>query len=269
MAAVSEPHSPTASPERASLYVFQGSHPCEAVLAAAEWKGVPFRRVELPPVLHRAFVRVRFGAAVTIGTVPGMIVGDRRIQGTTAIFRALDELVPDSRLLFPDGELGAAVVEAERWGAGDLQDSGRRLAWGHFRRSPDALRTWAEQTPQPVLRAIKRAAARPAAVIASTAHGATPECIEADLRRLPAVLDHVDGLVRDGVIGTESPNAADFQILSTLGLWMVFADLRSAIVHRPSGAAAARLFPDYVARPGVAAGALPADWLAPVRAITP
>lgn len=252
---------------RVALYVFQGSHPCEAVLAAAQGKGVEYRRVELPPVLHRAAMHLlRFPA----GTVPGMRIGGQRIQGTTAIFHALDALAPGAPLLYPaDPHRRARVNAAEAWAAGNLQDSGRRLIWGHLRRSPEALRLWAERTPDPLQRWFKRRLSRPAAWVASTANGATPEAIRRDLRRLPLVLDQVDALISDGVIGGDEPNAADFQVLSTVGLWMVLADLRPAILPRPCGQASARLFPDYVARPGVAAGVLPADWLAPVRAITP
>lgn len=246
-----------------SLYVFQGSHPCEAVLAAARYQGVEVRRVELPPVLHRAIVRSRFPA----GTVPALAVGEERIQGTSAIFRALDDRSPFGRRLFPDGRSASAIVEAERWGAGNLQDSGRRLIWGHFRRSPEAMRAWADHTDDPVARWIKRIAGRPASRVAATANRATDDRIRADLIALPGVLDHVDALIRDGVIGRDEPNAADFQILSTVGLWMVLADLRSVIAGRPCGIAAARLFPDYVARPGIAAGALPASWLTPLAAI--
>ncbi|MBJ7330286.1 MAG: glutathione S-transferase N-terminal domain-containing protein, partial [Solirubrobacteraceae bacterium] len=72
------------------FYVFSDSHPCEAVLAAARYKGVAYDKVDLPPVMHAAYMRATFGRR----TVPGLRIGERKVQGTSAIFHALDELEP-------------------------------------------------------------------------------------------------------------------------------------------------------------------------------
>lgn len=249
-------------PATVAMYVFADSHPCEAVVAAAAFKGVRVRLRELPPGAHRLIMLVRFQRP----TVPGMVVGLERVHGSSAIFQRLDELAPTSPLLYPDqSERGAAVREAEAWGAGPFQDIGRRLIWGHLRRSPEAMRVWADVTANPVSRQAKRVLGGPLAMLAATANGATADRVRADLAAVPKHLDRVDELIGQGVIGTPEPTAADFQILSSIGVWMVLADLRPAIEHRPCGRAAAALFPAYLDRPGIAAGALPADWLAPLR----
>jgi glutathione S-transferase len=86
-----------------------------------------------------------------------------------------------------------------------------------------------------------------------------PSGAEHALRDLPAQLDKVDDLIAKGVIGGESPNAADLQIAGSVRLLLTFADLRDAIDARPAGRLARRLIPRY---PGdVPAGTLPADWL--------
>jgi glutathione S-transferase len=92
---------------------------------------------------------------------------------------------------------------------------------------------------------------------------ATDSAVLADLAALPGMLDHVDSLIADGVIGGEHPNAADFQIAPTLRLLMAFDDLRPSIEARPAGEFAMRVCPEY---PGRIRACLPADWLAPLRA---
>jgi glutathione S-transferase len=53
------------------------------------------------------------------------------------------------------------------------------------------------------------------------------------LPALSAHLDHVDGLIADGVLGGERPNVADFQIASSVRLLMALDDLRPMIAARP------------------------------------
>ena len=74
------------------------------------------------------------------------------------------------------------------------------------------------------------------------------------LEELPGLLDHADALIESGVIGGESPNAADLQIGASVRLLLNVADLRGEIEPRPSGRLARRLFPDYAGE--VPAGAL-------------
>ncbi len=71
----------------------------------------------------------------------------------------------------------------------------------------------------------------------------------ADIARLPELLDHVDRLIADGVIGAEEPNAADFQILASVGVLRAFADLEHQLHGRPCDAAARRVYPDWPAIP--------------------
>jgi len=79
------------------------------------------------------------------------------------------------------------------------------------------------------------------------------------LEKLPGLLDKVDSLIDEGVIGGEQPNAADLQIAGSVRLLLTLADLRDQIDARPAGRLARRLLPHY---PGdVAAGTLPAEWI--------
>src|SRR5215213_1692077 len=96
-----------------TLYAIPASHPCAAVERALQLKGIPYRRVELLPVLHRVVQRLRFGAR----TVPGLELEDgERLVGSRPIVRKLDARVPEPPLFPPDTETRMRVERAEEWG---------------------------------------------------------------------------------------------------------------------------------------------------------
>jgi glutathione S-transferase len=92
--------------------------------------------------------------------------------------------------------------------------------------------------------------------------GADDAQVERDAGELPAMLDRVDALIGEAVIGTAEPNAADFQIAPTVRVLLSFADLRPVIEGRPAEALARRLLPDW---PMEVPPFLPPAWLATGR----
>lgn len=82
--------------------------------------------------------------------------------------------------------------------------------------------------------------------------------MRAALAALPLLLDYVDALIADGTIGGEEPNAADFQIGTTVRVFLAYTDLRSRVEGRPCAELAMRLLPDY---PEPIPAFLPRDWL--------
>jgi glutathione S-transferase len=241
------------------IYGFPGSHPCEAVYGAAKYKGIEFKRVFVPPAIHRIIMRVKFGGT----RVPAAVIDDKKVQGTSMIFLALDHLKPDPPLYPADLAAREAVIAAEHWGEGEFQDIGRRLIWAHLSRSPETVRAWAAPGPPSLEQRIKYFSAPHLAQVAKFGNHATDEQVQKDLKNLPALLDRVDELIAEGVIGNDEPNAADFQIFSTVAMWANMRDIRPAIMARPCGPIAARLFPQYTG--AVPAGLLPESWFADLR----
>ena len=111
----------------AKLFAVPASHPCATVERALQVKRVPYERIDLVPVLHKAVLKVRFGT----GTVPGVEFEDgTRAHGSRAIVRALEQRVPQPSLLPPPGtDRRRRVEEAEEWGDQALQPLVRRLLW--------------------------------------------------------------------------------------------------------------------------------------------
>ena len=240
----------------AKLYVLPASHPSMAAQLMLERKGVEFKRRDLIFLMHIAVVKARRFPG---RTVPALIWEDgRKIQGTRNISRFLDEERPDPPLFPADPERRRAVEEAEQWGDEQLQDPTRRLIWIALGRdhstSKDFLRGYKLGIPTSI------AAATSGPIIWGEAklNKASNDTAQSDLQRLPELLDHVDELIAQGVIGGDEPNAADFQIAPSVRLLMAFDQLRPLIEARPAGAFAVKVAPDPGGR---VPAALPAEWI--------
>jgi glutathione S-transferase len=236
----------------AKLYVIHGSHPCATVEKALELKGVPYKRVELPPPGQVLVMPRLFGAR----TVPGIRFEDgEKVQGSRAILRALEARVPEPALYGGDG-----VDDAERWGDEVLQPIARRLLWPAFQRRPRAMYGYQEGQSSPKLPVPVILAAAPLITrIERRINDATDEAARADLRALPDHLEKVDAWIEEGVLGGERPNAADLQIAPTLRLLHTIGDVRPFLAGRPAEELAFRWFERL---PGeTPAGVFPPDWL--------
>jgi glutathione S-transferase len=209
---------------RARLYSMAISHPGNAARLMLEHKGIAFDLVDILPGLQAGWVRA---AGFGRGTVPALRLGDRRIVGSRAISRALDEVQPDPPLFPRDPEHRRAVEEAETWGEQILQPLPRRLVrWGI--RNDHAARiafTGIVGMPLPTLAAW--------AMLPAGAFYARRE--DAGSRDRIAA----------GVLGGEQLNAADFQIGTTVRVMLGCADYAPLIEGRPAAALARRVWPEY------------------------
>jgi glutathione S-transferase len=225
-----------------------------------ELKGVPFKRVDLMPVVSRGVLKAMRFPGVTI---PSLRIDGRKLTGSRQIAKALDEVKPEPPLFPADPERRAAVEEAEVWGEKVLADAVRRILWNAIKRDKQPLRSYAEGARLGVPIGLAVATAAPIIAAEVRIHGVTDEAVKKDLASLPSWLNRIDEWIAEGLLGGEEPNAADFQIAAALRLAMTLQDLRPHIASRPAGELAMRLVPDY---PGDAPPVFPAEWLEPLRA---
>jgi glutathione S-transferase len=247
----------------AKLYVIPGSHPAMAARRMLELKGIPYKRVDLMPVISRGVLRaLRFPS----NTVPSLSIAGRKLTGSREIARALDELRPEPPLYPTDPEKRAAVEDAERWGEEILQPAVRRISWNVLKRDRQPMVSYAEgaKLGLPIGLAVKTAG--PIVAAGNRLNNADDEAVRRDLASLPGWLKRIDDWIEEGVLGSDPPTAADVQIASSLRLAMTLDDLRPAIAERPAGKLAVRAIPDF---PGHAPPILPASWLEPVREAQP
>jgi glutathione S-transferase len=240
------------SAPRIVLHLLPPSHPCMAVEAALKLKGLAYERVELRAGAHVEEMARVYGEGRA--TVPGVLIDDEPVHGSNAILERLEALAPEPSL-YP-AALGEAVAAAARWGDEELQDLGRRLPWGALYFRPEAMGTFGGADaldPAGTDFAIRFVRG------SWTYHGITAVRLADDLAALPGLLDRVDALVAEGIIGGDAPTAADLQIGSTLSVLLTIGDVRPLMEGRPAERVARAWFED---RPGlVPAGAFPAGWV--------
>jgi glutathione S-transferase len=224
-----------------------------------ERKGLDHKVVWLLPGLWPALLRTRgFGG----GTVPAMKIDGRRVQGSTVISRALEQLKPEPPLFPADPERRLAVEEAERWGDQILQNVPRRIVRWLAVHRPETKVMIAKDVGIPLPRF--------AAWINTPAARHLANKVDADreiqnaIAQVSEVLEHVDELIAEGVIGGDEPNAADLQIATSVRALLNVRDLDSVTRNRPATDLAMRYLPEFGT--DVPAGLLPTEWLAPLRA---
>jgi glutathione S-transferase len=191
-------------------------------------------------------------------TVPALEADGRKVQGSLAISRALDELCPDPPLFPAEPDLRRAVEEAERWGESVLQPVPRRIFRWILVTRPDVRRWFAAEIMRRPAPGLGARTAAPLVRKMAGIVGADEPNARADVARLPALLDRVDAMIGMGTIGGEVPNAADFQIGASVRVLLEFDDLRHLVEGRRCAVAARRLFPHYA---GPVPPALPREWL--------
>jgi glutathione S-transferase len=241
------------------LYVIPASHPAITAMLMLEYKGIPYERTDLMPGIHKAaLTALRFPAT----TVPAIKIDGGKVQGSRAIARELDRLVPQPPLYPAHPELRVAVEQAERFGDEDLQAPIRRILWNAVKRDRSVMRGYAEGSRLGVPIGLAVRTAGPVVAYASSYNKANDANVRHDLAALPGMLQRIDDWCEAGVLNGEQLNAADFQIAPSIGLAMTLQDLRPLIADRPAGRLATRLIPDY---PGDTPPILPQAWLEPLR----
>jgi glutathione S-transferase len=233
------------------LYGTPPSPPSHSARLMLERKGLDHKMVWLLPGMWPALLRTR---GFRGGTVPAAI---QALQPMTAGCRELEEIKAEPPLFPSDSEKRIAVEEAERWGDEVLQDVPRRIVrWMSVHR-PETKVMIARDVgiPFPRLAAWINA---PAAKHLANKVDSDGE-IQRSIAQAPEVLDHVDQLIADGVIGGDEPNAADFQIATSVRALVNVGDLDPVTKERPAADLAMRYVPEFGT--DLPAGLLPAERL--------
>jgi glutathione S-transferase len=230
---------------RATLFGVPASHPSLAAELMLQHKGIDYRRIDLVTAAHRGLLRA---LGFPGKTVPAIRLDGAKVQGTTGIALALDSLVPAPPLFPDDPERRAAVIEAEAWGNEVLQPVPRRLIWNALKHDRSSVRSYLEDANLGIPTGIAARTSAPIAAAARRFNRATDEAVARDLEALPGLIDRVDELVGEGVIGGPERNAADFQIATSVSLLLTMDDIRPRIDGRPAERLAREVVPHQPGR---------------------
>ena len=254
---------PYSAPGMYRLYVIPGSHACRAAMLMLEHKRVPYRRVDLVPVLHPLVARLHgFDAggqtrvagtrrplslriADHLGTVPALAAGRERISTNHGIARFLDARHPERPLFPDDAEQRRSVEQAEQWANDTLQPAARRLLLAAVARDPATLSRLAADGRLGVL-LYRRPRARQLLIpqIARRVFVAGTRAERELLAQLPALLDQIDAWIAEGRLGGPQLNVADFMVAPSLALILYRPDLVPLLHGRAALELVDRLLPE-------------------------
>ncbi len=224
-----------------------------------KYKGIEFKRRDLIAVLSKAALRV---LGFPRNTVPAMNADGVKTQGSRQIAAELERMQPEPALFPADPEKRAAVEEAERWGEQELQHPVRQIVLWSIVKQKSAIRSYLTGAKLGIPIGLAAPTAPLIVALSSRLNGASDEQVRKDLELLGGLLEHVDELIAAGTINGAEPNAADFQIATTIRLALTLQDLRPLIEARPAGEFAKRVQAEIA---GDCPPALPSAWLAPLR----
>jgi glutathione S-transferase len=249
--------------ETYKLYVIPGSHACRSAMLMLEHKGLAYRRVDIPTLLHPVAVRLRgfdaggqtraAGGKRTLGirmgdrlgTVPALAANGHRISTNYGIARFLDEHHPEPPLFPADPVQRAEVEEAERWANDTLQMAARRIPGAALVRDPATLARSSGDGRMGYLlykRELLRRVITPR--IIRGVFAVSPAADGELLAELSVLLDQVDTWIGDGVLGGEHLNAADFMVAPSLALILYRPDVMPMFEGRPALELVDRLLPE-------------------------
>ena len=239
----------------ATLFGVPASHPALAAELILRHKGIEYRRVDFVAGLHRVLLRALGFPGVT---VPALLLDGIHLQGTRRIGLALDALRPEAPLIPREPSLRKAVLRAETWADEILQPVPRRLVPASLRRNRSTLATYLEDARLGIPPSLAARAAAPVVLLQTRLNRADDDAVRRDLVALPRLIDRVDGLLAEGVIGGPERNLADYQIATSVALLMTMDDIRPLIEERPAAAHAREVVVRY---PGRVPRTLPAAWV--------
>jgi glutathione S-transferase len=245
------------------LYVIPGSHACRSAMLMLEHKQLPYRRVEVPTLLHPLAVRLHGfdGGGETrtagsarplalrvgdhLGTVPALAADGDRISTNHRIARFLDRRLPDPPLLPADPEQRARVEEAETWANDELQMVARRILLPVALRDPsEASQAAGGGRLGPLLYRQEIARRLIIPMIGRMVFNVGSATEQEMLAGLPPMLDRIDGWIEGGVLGGPQLNAADFMVAPSLALILYHPDVMPLFAGRPALELVDRLLPD-------------------------
>jgi len=130
--------------ENTTLYQFSISHYCEKARWALDYKGIPYRKINLTPGLHSIVIKRKAAAS----TVPVLCFNDQTIQGSDQIIDYLDKLIPVRLLGFSNESQQEEARALEHFLDEEVGPLLRSLAYNIlFQHRKTLIALWSDQGP--------------------------------------------------------------------------------------------------------------------------
>lgn len=194
------------------LYQFELSHYCEKVRLILDYKGLPYRKIEITPGLGQVDLYRLSGQR----QVPVLKDGSEVIADSTAIAKYLDQRYPE-RLIIPlDPKQRALCWLIEEWADESIGLNALKVMIGAFSQNPTFRKALLPASTPDFLRNLVEAVPREALDVLGVGAGFGPDAIKSARQAMQQNLESLTGLLQDSsyLLGNE-PTLADFAVAGT------------------------------------------------------
>jgi glutathione S-transferase len=196
------------------LYQFELSHYCEKIRLILDYKGLPYRKVEVTPGVGQLDVYRLSGQR----QVPVLKDGAEVIADSTSIAVYLDQKYPDRPILPTDPQQRALCLLMEEWADESIGLNGRKVMLGAFSQNPDFRSAALPSNTPSFLKTLVEAVPREALDFLGSGAGFGSDAVRSARRAMEQNLDALTTLLTDRpYLITDHPTLAD---LAVAGLTM-------------------------------------------------
>ncbi|HEY9664925.1 MAG TPA: glutathione S-transferase family protein [Allocoleopsis sp.] len=191
------------------LYQFELSHYCEKVRLILDYKGLPYRKVEVTPGIGQLDLFKMSGQR----QVPVLKDGTEVIADSTDIAFYLDAKYPDRPIIPTDPQQRALCLLMEEWADESIGTNARKAMLGAFNQEP-AFRSAALPANVPgFLKTFVESVPREALDLLGTGVGLGADAIKAARKAMQQNLSSLSVLLADRpYLVTDHPTLADFAV---------------------------------------------------------
>lgn len=191
------------------LYQFELSHYCEKIRLILDYKGLPYRKVEVTPGVGQLDLYRMSGQR----QVPVLKDGATVIADSTAIALYLEQTYPDRPIIPTDPQQRALCLLLEEWADESIGPSARKVMLGTFSRDPAFRSAILPSSAPGFLKSIVEAVPREALDVLSLGAGLGPDVVQAARKAMQQNLESLSVLLANQpyLVG-DRPTLADFAV---------------------------------------------------------
>ncbi len=191
------------------LYQFELSHYCEKVRLILDYKGLPYRKIEVTPGLGQFDLYRMSGQR----QVPVLKDGTEIIADSTAIARYLDQRYPEQPIIPTDPKQRALCFLMEEWADESIGVNARKVMLGAFSQNPEFRKALLPTSTPDFLKTLVEAVPREALDVLGLGAGLGPDAVKAARQTMQQNLESLCALLQDNsyLLGDE-PSLADFAV---------------------------------------------------------
>lgn len=191
------------------LYQFELSHYCEKVRLILDYKGLPYRKVEVTPGLGQLDLFRMSGQR----QVPVLKDGAEVIADSTAIALYLDQKHPDRPIIPTDPKQRALCLLMEEWADESIGLNGRKAMLGAFSQDAAFRSAVLPASTPPFLKMVVESLPGEALGVLGAGAGFGPDAVKSARKAMQQNLDALSQLLaNDAYLIGDQPTLADFAV---------------------------------------------------------